>query len=84
MAHFFVIIICIKQPLSLTKPTRIMKKAFLTISAYSLSLLMSVSFFLFLFQIFAFNHFIGIGIVLLLILTSVILITDKDFIQEAE
>jgi hypothetical protein len=61
-----------------------MKKVFITISAYSISTLMSISFFVFLFQIFVFNHFIGIGIVLLLILTSVILITDKDFVQEVD
>lgn len=61
-----------------------MKKIFLTTSAYSLSVLMSISFFLFLFNIFVFNHFIGTGIIVLLILTSVILVTDKDFLQEAE
>jgi len=66
------------------KTIKIMKKVFLTISAYSFSILISISFFLFLFQVFVFNHFIGTGIVLLLILTSVLLITDKDFIQEAE
>ena len=61
-----------------------MKKIFLTTSAYSLSVLMGISFFLFLFNIFVFNHFIGTGIIVLLILTSVILVTDKDFLQEAE
>jgi hypothetical protein len=61
-----------------------MKKAFLSFSALFLSILMSISFFLFLFKIFAFNYFIGTSIILLLIITSVILISDKDFIQEAE
>lgn len=61
-----------------------MKKVFLTISAYSFSVLISISFFLFLFKVFVFNNFIGIGIVSMLILTSAVLIMDKDFIQEAE
>lgn len=61
-----------------------MKKVFLSFSALFLSILMSISFFLLLFKIFAFNYFIGTSIILLLIITSVILISDKDFIQEAE
>jgi len=62
----------------------IMRKAFIIISTYIISTLMCISFFLFLFQVFTFNNSIGIGIILFLILTSVVLVTDKDFIQEAE
>jgi len=61
-----------------------MKKVFLIISTYSISLLIGISFFAFLFKIFSFNYLIGLAIVSLLVLTSVLLVTDKDFIQEAE
>jgi len=61
-----------------------MKKAFLAISAYFLSALIGISFFSFLFQILSFNYLLGVGIISLLVLVSVMLILDKDFIQEAE
>lgn len=61
-----------------------MKNVFLTISTYFIATLMCISFFTFLFQIFTFNRFIGTAIILLLIITSLVLITDKDFSQEVE
>jgi len=61
-----------------------MKKAFLAISAYFISALIGVSFFFFLFKVLSFNYFLGMGIISLLVLVSVMLIMDKDFIQEAE
>jgi len=61
-----------------------MKNVFLSISAYFISILMCISFFVFLFKIFVFNYFIGTVITLLLITTSIMLIRDKDFIQEVE
>lgn len=61
-----------------------MKKAFLAISAYFISALIGISFFLFLFKILQYNYFIGMAIISFLVLVSVLLILDKDFIQEAE
>ncbi|MFT5168148.1 MAG: hypothetical protein ACI8P3_003387 [Saprospiraceae bacterium] len=61
-----------------------MKKAFLAISAYFISALIGISFFLFLFKVLLFNYFIGMAIISFLVLISVMLILDKDFIQDAE
>ncbi len=61
-----------------------MKKAFFAVSAYTLSLLISISFFIILFKILAFNYFVGMMIVSFMVLVSVMLIMDKDFIQDAE
>ena len=61
-----------------------MKNSFVALSAYSISFLTSISFFIILFKILAFNYFIGMAIVSMMVLVSVMLIMDKDFIQDAE
>ncbi len=61
-----------------------MKKIIYSTSAYLLATLLGASFYYTIVQLFLFNFALGLSVVSLLIFLAVILIRDKDFIQEVD
>ena len=61
-----------------------MKNSIYSFSAYTLALMLSLSFFITLFNIFQVNFMIGLSIVAFLFFVAVVLFTDGDLIQEAK
>jgi len=61
-----------------------MKKTLFVLSGYSLALIMSLSFFFTIFYLLEVNTVIGIAVSVFVMLSSLLLITDKNFIQDIE
>ena len=61
-----------------------MRKAIYSTSAYILATLIGASFYYTLAQLFLFNFTLGLSIVSLLVFLVVIIVRDKDWIQEIE
>ncbi|MEL6638408.1 MAG: hypothetical protein AAFW73_07630 [Bacteroidota bacterium] len=61
-----------------------MKKFLYSTSAYLLASLLGISFYYALVQLFLFHFGLGLSLVSLLVFLVVVLIRDKDFIQEVE
>ncbi len=61
-----------------------MKKTLFVLSGFSLALVMSLSFFFTIFYLLEVNTVIGVSVSVLVMLCTLLLITDKNFIQDIE
>ena len=61
-----------------------MKKTLFVLSGFSLALVMSLSFFFTIYYLLEVNTIIGVSVSLLVMLTTLLLVTDKNFIQDIE
>jgi len=61
-----------------------MKKAFFVFSGYSLALVLSLSFFFTIFYLLEVKTVMGVALSVFVMLTSLLLLTDKGFVQDIE